>query len=113
MSYYQVAINGALDINTHWPMRSDSSTGAVADFITERTGGDALPNTSPIVFSGVRTYADWNSSVSVPFGSQSFFGYEMVNDGSFHTPPCSASPNILMYPSNVTSGGFQNNYCHS
>jgi Peptidase A4 family len=113
MSYYQVAINGALDINTHWPMRSDSSTGAVADFITERTGSDALPNTGPIVFSGARTYAAWNSSVSVPFGAQNIFGYEMTNDGAFHTPPCSANPHILMYPSNVTSGGFQNNYCHS
>jgi len=113
MSYYQVAINGVLDINTQLAMRSDSSTGGVADFITERTGSDALPNTSPIVFSGARTYADWNSSVSVPFGSQNIFGYEMVNDDAFHTPPCSASSNILMYPSNVTSGGFTNNYCHS
>lgn len=113
VSYYQVAINGVLDINTQLPMRSDSSTGGVADFITERTGGDALPNTGPIVFSGARTYAAWNSSVSVPFGSQNIFGYEMTNDEAFHTPPCSASSNILMYPSNVTSGGFQNNYCHS
>jgi Peptidase A4 family len=113
MSYYQVAINGVLDINTQLQMRSDASTGGVADFITERTGSDALPNTGPIVFSGARTYADWDSSVSVPFGSQNIFGYEMVNDNAFHTPPCSASSNILMYPSNVTSGGFQNNYCHS
>lgn len=113
MSYYQVAINGVLDINTQLAMRSDSSTGGVADFITERTGGDTLPTTSTIVFSGARTYADWNSSVSVPFGSQNIFGYEMTNDSAFHTPPCSASSNILMYPSNVTSGGFQNNYCHS
>ncbi len=113
MSYYQVAINGALDINAHLAMRSDSSTGGVADFITERTGGDSLPTTSPIVFSGARTYAAWNSSVSVPFGSQNLYSYEMTNDKAFHTPPCSASSSILMYPSNVTSGGFQNNYCHS
>ena len=113
VSYYQVAINGVLDINTQLAMRSDSSTGAVAEFITERTGGDALPNTGPIQFSGVRTYADWDSSVSVPFGSQNIFAYEMTNDNAFHTPPCSTSSNILMYPGNGTSDGFQNIYCHS
>jgi hypothetical protein len=113
MSYYQVAINGQLDINTKLAMRSDSSTGGVADFITERTGGDTIPDTSPIVFSGARTYANWDSSVSVPFGSQNVFGYEMTNDDAFHNPPCSASSNILMYPNNITSGGFTNNYCHS
>jgi hypothetical protein len=114
ISYYQVAINGALDINTSWPMRSDSSTGAIAEFITERTSGYSIPYTyEPIVFSGARTYAAWNSSVSVPFGSQSFYAYEMTSDGGFYTPPCSANSHILMYPSNVASGGFQNNYCHS
>lgn len=95
VSYYQVAINGALDINTSKAMRSDSATGAVADFITERTGGDLLPFTyGPMVFSAARTYAAWDSSTSVPFGSQNFYAYEMTNDDAYHAAPCSASHRI-------------------
>jgi hypothetical protein len=111
-SYYQVAVNGALDINASRAMRSDSSTGAVADFITERTGGDQLPFFyGPIVFSGARTYALWGSDTSVPFGSQNYYAYEMTSDGNYHAGPCSASLNILMFPEDVTSGGFQNTFC--
>jgi hypothetical protein len=111
-AYFQVAINGTLDINATDPMRSGSKTGNVVDFFTERTGGDNIPTSKNIPFSASRTYAAYNSGASVPFGSQNYFGTEMTTDGKFYSPPCSNS-HILMYPSNVTSGGFVNNYCRS
>lgn len=111
-AYFQVAINGRLVINATDPMRSGSETGGVADFLTERTAGDYIPTNNGITFSASRTYAAYNSSTSVPFGSQSYFAYEMTTDGLFYTPPCT-NTHILMYPSNVTSGGFVNNYCRS
>lgn len=111
VSYYQVAINGSLVINTSKQMRSDASTGGVADFITERTAGDVIPTFTLIQFSAARTYANFNSSTSVPFGSQNFYAYELTNDGKFYSAPCSTSTHILMYPSNVVSDGFQNNFC--
>jgi hypothetical protein len=92
-------------------MRSDASTGGVADFITERTLGDVIPTFTLIQFSAARTYANFNSSTSVPFGSQNFYAYEMTNDGNFYSAPCSTSTHILMYPNNVVSDGFQNNFC--
>lgn len=115
MSYYQVAINGVLRINTHKQMRSDSHTGAVADFLTERSGTAAIPKFTTIQFSSLRTYASFDSSsVAVPFGNQNYFSEEMTQDNIFHTPPCSStSASLLMYPSNVTTDGFVNNYCHS
>jgi hypothetical protein len=113
MSYYQVAINGVLRINTSKQMRSDSYTGAVADFITERSGTNTIPSFTTIQFSGARTYADYNSSASVPFGSQNYYAYEMTSDNVFHSSPCSTSPYLLMYPSNVTSDGFVNNFCRN
>lgn len=113
MSYYQVAINGVLRINTSKQMRSDSHTGAVADFLTERSGTDAIPRFTTIQFSSLRTYADYGSSVSVPFGNQNYYSMEMTQDNIFHAPPCSSNGNLLMYPSNVTTDGFVNNYCHS
>lgn len=113
MSYYQVAINGVLRINTSKQMRSDSYTGAVADFLTERSGTDAIPRFTTIQFSALRTYAAYSSSVSVPFGSQNYYSEEMTQDNKFHSPPCSGNANLLMYPSNVTTDGFVNNYCFS
>jgi hypothetical protein len=111
-AYFQVAINGTLVINTHYPMKSGSKSGGVADFWTERTGGDYIPATSAIFFSGSRTYASYSSSTSVPFGLQKYYAVEMTTDGKFYSPPC-ANSHILMYPSNVASGGFVNNYCRS
>jgi hypothetical protein len=111
-AYFQVAINGTLVINTPYPMKSGSESGGVADFWTERTGGDYIPTTSNIFFSGSRTYASYSSGTSVPFGLQNYYAVEMTTDGNFYSPPC-ANSHILMYPSNVTSGGFVNNYCRS
>jgi hypothetical protein len=111
-AYFQVAINGTLVINARDPMRSGSKTGGVADFMTERTAGDLIPTSSNIQFSALRTYAVYNSNTSVPFGSQKYFGIEMTTDGRFYNPPCSNS-HILMFPANVTSTGFVNNYCRS
>jgi hypothetical protein len=111
-AYFQVAINGTLVINTPYAMKSGSKSGGVADFWTERTGGDYIPTTSNIFFSGSRTYASYSSDTSVPFGLQSYYAVEMTTDGNFYSPPC-ANSHILMYPSNVTSGGFVNNYCRS
>ena len=111
-AYFQVAINGRLAINTSYRMKSGSVSGGVADFWTERTGGDYIPHTSNIVFSGSRTYAAYNSNTSVPFGSQHYYALEMTTDGKFYSPPCGNS-HILMYPGNVTSGGFTNHYCRS
>jgi hypothetical protein len=111
-AYFQVAINGRLAINTSYRMKSGSVSGGVADFWTERTGGDYIPRTSNIVFSGSRTYASYSSRTSVPFGSQHYYAVEMTTDGKFYSPPCGNS-HILMYPANVTSGGFVNHYCRS
>ena len=47
----------------------------------------------------------------MPFGSQNFYAYEMTNEGNFYSAPCSTSTHILMYPNNVVSDGFQNNFC--
>lgn len=113
MSYYQVAINGVLRINTSKQMRSDSYTGAVADFLTERSGTNDIPRFTTIQFSGLRTYAAYGSSAAVPFGDQNFYGEEMTQDGNFRSPPCSGNVNLLMYPNNVTTYGFVNNYCFS
>ena len=112
-AYFQVAINGTLDINATDPMRSGSKTGGVADFMTERTAGDLIPTSSNIQFSALRTYAVYGSNTSVPFGSQNNFAYEMTTDGHFYNPPCSANSRILMFPANITSTGFVNNYCRS
>jgi hypothetical protein len=111
-AYFQVAINGTLYINARNPMQSGSQTGGVADFLTERTAGDNIPASTNIQFSSLRTYVSYTSRTSVPFGSQSYFANEMTTDGKFYTPPCS-NTHILMYPSNVTSDGFVNNYCRS
>lgn len=112
-AYFQVAINGALDINAKDAMKSGSETGGVADFWTERTAGDNIPPSSKIVWSASRTYASYSSSTSVPFGSQNYFATEMTTDGNFYTSSGCANTHILMYPSNVSSGGFVNNYCRS
>ena len=111
-AYFQVAINGRLAINTSYKMKSGSVSGGVADYWTERTGGDYIPRSSNIVFSGSRTYASYSSRTSVPFGSQHYYAVEMTTDGKFYSPPCGNS-HILMYPANVTSGGFVNHYCRS
>jgi hypothetical protein len=111
-AYFQVAINGTLDINAKDGMKSGSKTGGVVDFWTERTGGDMIPTSTNITFSALRTYAAYNSNTSVPFGSQKYFATEMTTDGKFYSPPCS-NTHILMYPSGVTSTGFVNNYCRS
>lgn len=111
-AYFQVAINGTLYINAKDAMQSGSTTGGAADFFTERTAGDTIPTSTKITFSAARTYASYSSSTSVPFGSQNYFATEMTTDGHFYTPPCT-NTHILMYPSNVTSGGFVNNYCRS
>jgi hypothetical protein len=111
-AYFQVAINGTLVINTHYPMKSGSKSGGVADYWTERTGGDYIPTTSKIIFSGSQTYASYSGGTSVPFGSQIHFAEEMTTNGIFYAPPC-ANSHILMYPNAITSGGFVNNYCRS
>jgi hypothetical protein len=111
-AFFQVAINGALDINATDTMRSGSVTGGVADFLTERTAGDSIPPSSNITWSALRTYVSYSSQTSVPFGSQSYFATEMTTDGLFYNGGCSNS-HILMYPANVTSGGFVNFYCRS
>jgi hypothetical protein len=112
-AWYQVAINGTLVINATDSMQSGSETGGVADFMTERTAGDLIPTSTNITFSALATYAVYGSNTSVPFGSQNNFSSEMTTDGHFYNPPCSANSRILMFPANVTSGGFVNNYCRS
>jgi len=111
-AYFQVAIKGVLDINATDPMKSGSKTGGVADFWTERTGGDNIPTSKPIVWSALRTYAAYNGGKSVPFGSQNYFSTEMTTDGKFYNGGCS-NTHILMFPNDVSSGGFVNNYCRS
>jgi len=111
-AYFQVAINGTLAINTSYKMKSGSKSGGVADYWTERTGGDYIPTTSNISFSGSRTYASYSGGTSVPFGSQTHYAEEMTTNGDFYAPPCT-NTHILMYPSNITSGGFVNHYCRS
>jgi hypothetical protein len=111
-AYFQVAINGTLAINTSYRMKSGSKSGGVADYWTERTGGDYIPTTSNISFSGSATYASYSGGTSVPFGLQRYYAVEMTTNGKFYAPPC-ANSHILMYPSNVTSGGFVNHYCRS
>ena len=66
-AYFQVAINGTLDINATDPIKS-GVTGGVADFITERTGGDNIPTSKAIVWSALRTYASYNGGTAVNFG---------------------------------------------
>jgi hypothetical protein len=112
MSYYQVSINGVLDINARDPMKSNSNSGDVVDFWTERTGGDSIPTSKAIPFSASRTYAAYNKGSSVAFGSQKYFATEMTSNGTFYNGGCSNS-HILMFPNDVTSGGFVNNYCRS
>ena len=113
LSYYALAINGTQYINVQYPMESGSNSGVVADFITERPSGRNLPVFTAVDFSGSRTYSIWNSDSSVPFGSQDFYSYELTSNGSFYSAPCSTSANILMFPNDITSGGFVNNFCAS
>jgi hypothetical protein len=61
----------------------------------------------------LQTYAAYDSSTSVPFGSQNYYATEMTADGDFYSPPCTANPNILMYPADVSSEGFVNYSCIS
>jgi hypothetical protein len=110
-AYFQVAINGTLDINATDPIKS-GVTGGVADFMTERSAGDNIPTSKAIVWSALRTYASYSSDTYVDFGSQSHYASEMTTDGNFYTPPCS-NTHILMYPNDITSEGFVNNYCRS
>jgi hypothetical protein len=113
VSYYQLAINGTLVINATHPMLVNvAHTGDVADFMTERPGTNLIPGFTTIVFSASRTYAGFNNSTSIPFGSQTALAVEMSQNGQFYSPPCSTSPNILIYPASVTSGGFTNYFCN-
>lgn len=115
MSYYAVAVNGAQVVNIEYQMIADSHSGDVADFLTERPAPNlpGVPLYQNVVFSGSRTYTVWNSDTSVPFGSSNYFADEMEDtaNGTFYSPPCSNSVHLLMYPSNITSGGFTNNVC--
>jgi len=111
-AYFQVAINGTLEINTTDPIKS-GVTGGVADFITERTSGQAIPSSSNIAWSALRTYASYSSDSYVDFGSQDYYAYELTANGTFYSPPCSTNANILMYPADVSSEGFNNIYCRS
>jgi hypothetical protein len=111
-AFFQVAINGVLDINAKDSMQRGSETGGVADFLTERTAGDTIPKSANIKFSASRTYVLYSSKTSVPFGSQSYFGIEMTTNGQFYSGACT-NAHMLMYPSNITSDGFVNNYCRS
>lgn len=113
LSYYAVAINGVERVNVQYQMKSGSNSGHVADFLTERPAGSPIPLFGSVQFSSSRTYTVWNSDTSVPFGSQDFYSYEMTENGSFYAPPCSTSSDILMYANDITSGGFENNFCNS
>jgi hypothetical protein len=110
-AYFQVAINGTLDINATDPIQS-GVTGGVADFMTERTGGDNIPTSKNITWSALRTYASYSGGTSVPFGSQSYYADEMTTDGNFYSPPCT-NTHVLMYPGGGSSEGFVNYYCRS
>ena len=114
-SYYQVAIRGKLVINVPWQLNPGTNTGSVADFITERITSPSILNVpyfNTLQFSSSRTYATFNSSAYVWFGAQNYHAYEMTGDGNFYSPPCSASSEILVYPNNVSTGGFVNNWCN-
>jgi len=111
VSYYQVAVNGTLVINTQHAMLSSAHTGDVADFITERPGTNLIPTFGTIVWNSARTYAVYNSSTLVWFGSQRVYSWEMTSDNNFYTPPCSNSTAILIYPASITSEGFTNYFC--
>jgi hypothetical protein len=115
-SYYQVAIRGKLVIDTSRQLNPGTNTGNVAQFLTERITGPTvqpLPNFGTLTFSSSRTYATFNSSTSVPFGSQNYHAYEMSGNNTFYSPPCSTNTEILVYPNNVSSGGFVNNWCRA
>jgi len=113
MSYYAVSINGVERLNVEYQMQSGSNSGNVADFITERPAGSVIPSFTSIQFTSSQTYTVWNSSDSVPFGSQGYFAEEMTDNGTYYAPPCSTSTHIMIYPDDVTSGGFLNNFCHA
>lgn len=116
-SFYQVAVTHetvtTLDINVpSHPVIDGGTSGGVVDFFTERTGGDQIPNSKNILFSASRTYASYSGGKSVPFGSQKRTASEMTANGKSYPASCS-NLNVLMYPGDVTSGGFVNNYCRS
>ena len=49
----------------------------------------------------------------MPFGkAKKFHADEMTENAAYYKPPCSTSPRILMYPNDITSGGFKNNFCN-
>jgi hypothetical protein len=110
-AYFQVAINGTLDINATDPIKS-GVTGGVADFMTEKSAGQNIPTSKAIVWSALRTYASYSSDTYVDFGSQTAYASEMTTNGTFYTPPCT-NTHILMYPNDISSEGFVNNYCRS
>jgi hypothetical protein len=111
ISNYQVAVNGTLVINTPWAMIDTAHTGDIADFLSERPGTNPIPVFGTVVWNSARTYAVYNSSTVVWFGSQRVYSYEMTPDGSFYTPSC-VNP-ILIYPASITSEGFTNYFCNT
>jgi len=117
MSYYAVAVNGNQVVNIQYQMIAGSHSGDEAEFMTERPAGATtpIPLVGNVSFSGSRTYTVWNSDTSVPFGLQNYSSDEMedVANNDFYTPPCANNVHILMYPSNITSGGFTNNFCRT
>jgi hypothetical protein len=113
MSYYAVSINGKEVVNVQYRMKSGSHSGDVVDFLTERPEGSPIPQFGTIQFSSSRTYTVWNSNKSVPFGkAKNIHADEMTENGAYYRPPCSTSSRILMYPNDITSGGFKNNFCN-
>jgi hypothetical protein len=111
-AYFQVAINGILDINATDKIIKSGVTGGVADFMTERTGGDNIPTSKQITWSALRTYASYSSSTFVPFGSQKYYADEMTTNGNYYSPSCK-NTHVLMYPGDVSREGFVNYYCRS
>lgn len=112
MSYYHVAINGALDINVQYQMHSGTNSGNVADLITEHVSGYTLPNFGQLQFSSSRTYTTWNGAAYVLIGNQNYFAWELTSDNQFYTPSCSQS-RILAYPFGITGGDFKNQFCRN
>jgi hypothetical protein len=112
MSYYHVAINGALDINVQYQMHSGTNSGNVADLITEHVSGYTLPNFGQLQFSSSRTYTTWNGAAYVLIGNQNYFAWELTSDNQFYTPSCSQS-RILAYPLGITGGDFKNQFCRN
>jgi len=116
-SFYQVAVTHGrtttLDINVpNHPVTHGGTSGQVVDYFTERTGGDQIPPSKNIPFSAARTNASYSGGKSVPFGSQKRTASEMTANGKSYPGSCS-NKEVLMYPGDVTSGGFVNFYCRS